>query len=200
MAIKYNRWDLYNTQPFKLYGPITRYTDRRNDDNGDTPATIEDAIAKNDWRAVAGVTYENKNCFTWWNADFLISANMPGSMGGGSGFADYQYKDTILKFDLDWNMWFFKIGPTTDNFGDVYEDFFYFALLEPDKYEKDREGLRLWDAYKQYCPSLEKLRERALKMYPGNPNNEKIRTAFLKKNATFIKTHPYYLTDTETKK
>lgn len=195
MPTTHKQCDLFNTQPFKIYGPIEKYAGRRRREKDDFPASIDEAIKADLWRAVAGVTYEGKDCFTWWNADYLISARMPGSMGGGSGFANYPYKDTILEFDAKRNMWFFKNGPFTDNFGKIYETFFYFALLEPDRYAKDRDALRAWEAYRQYCPTLEELREKALGIYSGNPESEKIRADFIRENAEFIKAHPYYLAD-----
>ena len=128
-------WDLYAQQPLILKHP-------------------ENLVL-----AVAGVS-PVKGGIVWWNADYLISLNMPGGQPG-SGFAD-NFISTEQQFsqpefvegDDSWHI-------HTDNAPDgrVYRF-----------YKPDEGTMSLWQLYQQYVPSLDALQQMANQQY-GEPLN-----------------------------
>ena len=100
-------------------------------------------------KAVAAVSRVSGGV-VWWNADYVISVNMPGGTPG-SGFGNYML-DGEPVFDELAQVWTL---PGQDGNANGY----IFSLPTP-------EMMRLWEGYKQYVPSVQTLQVMAVKDYP----------------------------------
>lgn len=134
MRNNYNKWDLYTQQPVVLFHPALAST------------------ANGGKIFLAGVTRaEKQNITVLWNADYIISSNMPGGMPG-SGFPDNPIQGTPF-FDERSGAWI--LSHLQD------KDYVYRLVLPND------EELRQWETWKQYVPSIQELQGNTQRMFGG---------------------------------
>jgi len=128
MATKHKQWDLFAQQPIVLFHP----------------ALLD--LLDGGKVFLAGATRYTRNGggVMLWNADYIISSNIPGGMPG-TGFPNNPIDGAELKFIGKTGMWHLYTQK---------EPKWIYRLALPNE-----EDMRMWENWKQYVPNLKKLQE-----------------------------------------